>query len=518
MHYITSSDRHQISFGSLDEKISSDNPVRFIDHFVNSLDLDRLGYVYPKLKSEGRPPFHPTVLLKLYLYSYQNGLRSSRRIAKECTRNIELQWLLGKLTPNYHSIADFRKTNSQALRNTFKLFIDFLKHAELIGGELIAIDGTKVRASNSKKNNYSPKKIERHLAYIEHKTNEYLAQLEENDQAESKETIQEVAKKIEQLKTHKIRYELLQEQIEQSGETQVSTTDEDARALLVQGQVVEVSYNMQAAVDAKHKLVVATHTINKNDRNALYAISQATQHNLEQEALTVVADKGYHNGGQLRQCREQHIKTIVAHSEVVNSNDKGTTPEYMVTQFKYNKEEDSYTCPQGETLTTKGTWHKKTRERDSYLFKKYRTPKCKTCSVKHLCTGRQKGGREIERSEYAEAVEANNKRYHEHYTIYRKRQEINEHIFGTIKRKWGYHYTDLRGLEKVNGEHSLIMLVYNMTRVRNILTPSKLIELLKTWKPNYKGILVHLQNRLKAKRLERIYFFSREHLLQKIAA
>lgn len=390
MHYIPSTDRHQLSFGNLDEKVAADNPARFIDSFVDSLDLDQLGYVYPKLKSEGRPPFHPTVFLKLYLYGYQNGIRSSRRLARECSRNIELQWLLGNLNPNYHSIADFRKTNSKALRNTFKLFIDFLKHADLIGGELIAIDDTKVRASNSKKNNYSPKKIERHLAYIEDKTNEYLAQLDTNDQAESNDKTKGIQAKIERLKTHKIRYELLQEKIEQSGETQVSTTDEDARALLVQGQVVEVSYNMQAAVDAQHKLVVATHTINKNDRNALHAIATETQQNLDQKELTIVADKGYHNGGQIQQCQDQQITTIVAHSEVVNSNEKGTTPDYIVTKFIYNNETDTYTCPQGETLTTKGTWHTKSREKYNYQFKKYRTPACATCAVKHRCTGRQK--------------------------------------------------------------------------------------------------------------------------------
>jgi transposase len=395
MHYVNPTNRHQLTFGSLEERVATDNPVRFIDAFVDTLDLSKLGFVCTTLKSEGRPPFHPKVFLKLYLYSYQNGLRSSRKMAKECTRNVELQWLIGELCPNYHSIADFRKINSPALRNTFKLFVDFLKHADLIGGEHIAIDGTKVRASNSKKNNYSPKKIERHLEYIEAKTNEYLSLLDANDQAESSETISAVEEKIARLKTQKIRYELLKDKLEQSGETQISTTDEDARALLVQGQVVEVSYNMQAAVDEKHKLVVATHTINKNDRNALHAIAKETQHNVGKKELTVLADKGYHNGGQLQQCQDDGISTIVAHSEVVNSNDKGTTPDYLVTRFIYNKENDTYICPQGETLSTKGTWHKKTRERDSYMFKKYRTQQCKTCPVKHLCTGRQKGGREL---------------------------------------------------------------------------------------------------------------------------
>ena len=411
MHYIIPINRQQITFGSLEEKVAADNPVRFIDAFVDTLDLSKLGFVCTTLKSEGRPPFHPKVFLKLYLYSYQNGLRSSRKMTKECSRNVELQWLIGELCPNYHSIADFRKINSTALRNTFKLFVDFLKHADLIGGELIAIDGTKVRASNSKKNNYSPKKIERHLEYIEAKTNEYLSLLDANDQAESSDSIREVEEKIARLKTQKIRYELLNDKLEQSGETQISTTDEDARALLVQGQVVEVCYNMQAAVDNKHKLVVATHTINKNDHNALSHIATEAQTNLQTTAITVLADKGYNNARQIQNCQQAGITTVVAQQEIVNSNDKGTTPDYLVTHLVYNKETDTYTCPKGQTLHTTGKWHNKQRDNKTHQFKKYRTHACKTCAALQLCTGKADKRREIERSEYAQATELNNKNY-----------------------------------------------------------------------------------------------------------
>lgn len=167
MDYIQSHNRNQMRMNCLEEQIEADNQVRFIDAFVEKLDLIALGYIVSKLSNEGRPPFAPQVFLKLYLYGYLNGMRSSRRLERECKRNIELQWLLGELSPNYHSIADFRKVNGQALRNTFKLFVCFLKDIQLIGGHTIAIDGTKVRAHNSKKNNYSPKKIERHLSYIE---------------------------------------------------------------------------------------------------------------------------------------------------------------------------------------------------------------------------------------------------------------------------------------------------------------------------------------------------------------
>ena len=506
MDYIQPVDRYQVSFGSLEEQIEPDNAVRFIEAFVEQLDLKQLGYNFNILKTEGRPPFHPKVFLKLYLYGYLNGIRSSRRLEKECKRNIELHWLLAQLSPNYHSIADFRKVNSKALRNTFKLFVLFLKEAELIGGKTIAIDGTKVRAHNSKKNNYNPKKLERHLNYIEEKTNEYLNQLETNDAEENNLNITKVNEKLARLKETKINYELLQDKLAESKEPQISTTDEDARALLVQGQVVEVCYNMQAAVDEQHKLIIATHTINRNDRNAMSAIAIEAKQNLQAETFTAILDKGYHNGREIQQCKDNNIVTICAQQEIVNSNEKGTTPDYLVTKFIYNETEDTYTCPQGNILRTQGTWHHKQRTERStgYQFKKYRTPDCKTCPVKHLCTGKAKGGREIERSEFAKAVEENAQRYKANKELYRKRQEINEHIFGTIKRKWGYNYTDLNGLEKVNGEHSLICLVYNIKRTINILGFEKLMEKLRNWKPNYKGILWRIQKLLQ---LEPFYAF-----------
>jgi hypothetical protein len=293
------------------------------------------------------------------------------------------------------------------------------------------------------------------------------------------------------LKGNKIRYEQLEEKLKASGEPQISTTDSDARALLVQGQVVEISFNLQAAVDAKHNLVVATHTINKNDRSALSAIAIEAKENLKIETYTALVDKGYHNGKQIEICKQANITTIVAQPEQGKSNQNGTTKDYLVAQFQYNQDTDTYTCPQGETLKTTGSWHKKTTDRDSYNFKKYRTPKCKTCPVQHLCTSRA-SGREIDRSQYADAVAENNKRYDENPQLYRKRQEINEHIFGTIKRQWGYNHTNLTGLEKVNGEHSLIMLVYNIKRSINILGVPDLITKLKKWNSPYKAKVLFL--------------------------
>ena len=350
MQYIQGISRNQLQMASLEDKINTDNPVRFIDAFVSFIDLKKVGFEPKTLKKEGRPSFQTEVFLKLYLYGYLNGVRSSRRLEKECFRNIEVQWLLEDMRPNYHTICDFRKDNPKALKQLFKLFVSFLKNADLIAGETIAIDGTKSRAHNSKKANFNQKKIDKHKEYIDTKSQEYLDQLEQNDVNENPIAIKNIQQKIARLKQNKIKYELLEEQLKTSGEPQVSTTDPDARALLVQGQVVEVSYNIQAAVDNKYNLVVATHTINRNDKNALAAIAKEAKENLEVETFTVLVDKGYHNGRELNTCKQNNITTIVAVPDQGKSNENGTQPEYFVSNFVYNKEQNTYTCPQGQTL------------------------------------------------------------------------------------------------------------------------------------------------------------------------
>jgi transposase len=396
MEYIQGISRNQLQVASLEDTISQENPVRFIDAFVAGIDLVKIGFIQRVLKTQGRPSFDTKVFLKIYLYGYLNGIRSSRRLEKECLRNLEMQWLLEAIVPNYHSISDFRKDNPKALKQLFKVFVSFLKDADLVAGETIAIDGTKSRAHNGKKANFNQKKIDKHLSYIEAKTEEYLNALDQNDVQENTTTVTNIQQKIARLKQNKIKYELLEEELKTSGEPQVSTTDAQARALLVQGQVVEVSYNIQAAVDDKYKLIVATHTINRNDKNALSAIAIEAKENLAVETFTTLVDKGYHNGREIETCKNHNIITIVAQPDQGKSNENGTQAEYLVSKFTYNKQENTYTCPQGQTLTTTGSWHKKTRdtENTSYLFQKYRTPACKTCQVKELCTSR-KAGREL---------------------------------------------------------------------------------------------------------------------------
>ena len=243
-------------------------------------------------------------------------------------------------------------------------------------------------------------------------------------------------------------------------------------------------------MDAKHNLVVATHTINRHDRNALSAIAIEAKENLKIGTYTALVDKGYHNGREIEACKQANITTIVAQPEQGKNNER-ITENYLISKFQYDPITDTYTCPQGETLKTTGHWHKKTTDRENYKFKRYRTPKCRECPVKHLCTSRM-AGRDMDRSQYADALEENNKRYHENPQLYRKRQEINEHIFGTIKRQWVYNHTNLIGLEKVNGEHSLIMMVYNIKRSNNIQGVPDLIAKLKKWNSPYKTKVLFL--------------------------
>jgi transposase len=487
MAYILGVSRQLQQRFCFEDWVSEDNPVRFVDAFVEKLELDKLGFVMaPPKKCEGRPSFALQVFLKLYLYGYLNGIRSSRRLERECGRNMELQWLLNGLVPNYHSIADFRKVNPEAFQATFKLFVGFLRHSDLVSGEVIAIDGTKIRASNSKKNNFSAKKLDRLQEYTDTRLQDFFSALAQNDKSdENQEEIDNIKAKIKRLKERKLVYNKLQSQLDDSDDPQVSTTDKDARALLFHGQVVEVGYNVQAAVDARFKLVIGTHTINRNDRNEMTYMAQESLTNLASNSFTALLDKGYHTGKELEKTQLLGVKTVVAMPLVINSNLKGTTPDYLVTKFTYNKETNTYTCPQNKILTTSGTWHTKKRGKYTHLFQKYRTPACKDCAFKGLCTGRKKGGREIERSEYAEAVEQNRMNFEANKDLYKQRQEINEHIFGTLKRFLGFYYTNLRGLEKVNGEMSLIMTVYNMKRVQNIFKFEDLMDKLATWVPNY---------------------------------
>lgn len=500
MQYIQGNSRHQTYFSTLENQVSADNPVRLIDCFVDKLDLLKLGFAKTVHSSEGRPPFAPQVLLKLYLYGYLNKIRSSRKLEKECSRNIELQWLLQNLNPNYHTIADFRKGHAQPLQSMFRLYVQFLIDAGLLGKTTIGIDGSKFKAVNSKKNNYNQKKIDKHRQFIEDKTTKYLQQLDELDKEENncdelaikKEKIKEG---LQKLKERSIKYDALQQQLDATTDKQISTTDTDSRSILITKSIVEVAYNVQNAVDDKHNLIVHTQATNINDGKALHNAAAQAKDNLQlpkEKELMVLADKGYHTGAELLQCQKDNMITHVAYKEQPSV--KHIANEFLAESFVYNNANDTYTCPAGAILTSLGTWHNKKGEagETSYRFKTYRTDACKACPLKNQCTKLPK--RIVQRSEFQDAVDVNDKNIKQNPQYYKRRQSICEHPFGSIKRHWGYTHTLLKGLQKVNGEMNLIMFCYNFMRAKNILGFEKMIQAIQSWQPNYDKIICPLRN------------------------
>jgi len=494
--------REQISMFCVETLISADNPVRVIDLFVDQLDLNKLGFSKTICKQEGRPPYYSKDILKLYYYGYLNRIRSSRKLETECERNVEVWWLMRQLRPAYHTIADFRKNNSDALKKAFKTFVSFLKGEDMFSKELIGIDGTKLRAQNNKKNNFNEDKLKKHLANIEEKIETYIKELDDCDAAEDKQASElkkkEVRQKLDILKERKQNYEQLNKELIESETTQISTVDKESRLLTVKDNIAEVSYNIQAVSDSKHSIIVEFDTINESDQHQLSPMACKAMEALGVQEITAEADKGYHVGKQLQACKENGITTLVAYPER-NTRAKQIDTAYQTDKFIYNAINDTYSCPQGAMLTTNGeSYEKKRKNRTTYLIKRYSTPQCKCCPAKHLCTA-AKQGRQIERSEYQEVINENNKRVDLNGAIYKKRQQISEHPFGTIKRGWGYSYTLLRGIKKVNGEMAIIFTMYNLRRAMSILGVTELINRLKKWKPAYYALKIGLIKALYAR-------------------
>jgi len=502
MQFIQGQQRNQTYFATLEDQVAADNAVRLIDAFIDKLDLQQLGFSKTIPNSEGRPAFAPQVLLRLYLYGYLNKIRSSRKLERECSRNIELQWLLQNLQPNYHTISDFRKLHAQSLQFLFRLYVHFLSEAGLLGKTTIAVDGSKFKAVNSKKNNYSQKKIDKHQQFIKDKAEKYLQELDELDkqeQTKSKDDLdikrENIKQGLEKLKERTIKYDSLQQELNNTTDKQISTTDPDSRSILITKSIVEVAYNVQNVVDDKHNLIVQTQATNTNDGKALHKSSIQGKQNLQlqkEETIIVLGDKGYHTGAELQQCQEDNMITHIAYKEQPGV--KHIANEFLVESFDYDKATDSYRCPAGATLTSLGTWHNKKGEANetSYRFKTYRTTACKGCLLKSQCTKLNK--RIIQRSEYQDAVDINDNNIKQNPHYYKRRQAIVEHPFGTIKRHWGFTYTLLKSLQKVNGEMNLIMFCYNFLRTKNILGFQKMLETINNWQPDYSKIVCALKN------------------------
>jgi len=471
MRYIQPFDRTQapLFVGSLEEQLEQDNEVRLIDAFVNSLNFKDIGFKVDHIEN-GRPAYHPATLLKLFLYGYLNSIRSSRVLEKECKRNTEVKWLLGELQPDHNTISNFRRDNSKAIRAVFQQTVTTAKQFGLIGGKLIAGDSTKLRAQNSKKNNYNPKKIERHLAYIENKLQAYEAELAaaDGDADATKHAKDGIAKQ----KAHKAKYEALSQELERTGQEQISTTDPDSRQLITRNNITEVGYNVQTTVDAQHNLPIDYLVTNTNDSKAMGNMLERSIKVLGAKPHQALYDKGYHTGSEFKRAHELGIEVLVAIPAVASH---APNPAYDVEYFEYLVSEDAYRCPAKQLLTTNGRWYNKDRGKSTVHVKHYKTIACANCPFKTDCTANKKG-RLIERPENAELVEANKKRMEVNKELYRKRQAIVEHPYGVIKRNWGFGYIiTKRGQERASSDVGLMFLTYNLRRLFN-LVPENLLK------------------------------------------
>ena len=434
---------------SLDEYLTPDNPVRFIDAFVDQLDLQVLGFGRAVAASTGRPAYHPGDLLKLYIYGYLNRIRSSRLLERESHRNLELFWLLKKLTPDFKTIADFRKDNLQPLQKVCRTFTLLCKELELFGGELIAIDGSKFKAWNTRKRNWNDEKLARALQEIDEKISSYLHELDAQDsQAPSPPRLSasELQTRIDQLRVRQEQYQALREQLAASGEGQISLTDPDSRSMSI-GQGVEICYNVQVVTDAKNKLIVAHDVTNDpTDSDQLAPMAIGAKEVLGVETLEATADMGYAHGEQVKQCESANIVAYVPKPHTSRNQRKG---RFTKDDFRYDVINDSYICPNDAVLTFRFQTTEKGRD-----TRYYATRACGTCPIKAKCT-ENKRGRRIRRWADEHILEEMEQRVKARPEILRQRKELVEHVFGTMKRHLHHGYFLLKTLPKVRAEFSL---------------------------------------------------------------
>ncbi|MBI4429444.1 MAG: IS1182 family transposase [Ignavibacteriales bacterium] len=476
MEHITGIPREQLTIfpEAIEDYIAEDNPVRFIDAFVHSLDLSTFGFQKADVADTGRPPYHPSDLLKLYIYGYLNRVRSSRRLERETQRNLEVMWLLKKLTPDHKTISDFRKDNGQAIRAVCCQFVLLCQRLDLFGAELVAIDGSKFSASNANRRNFTKAKLQVLIQKIDATVSGYLETLETADREEAPPLhydAQALREKIASLKERSAEYHKLLNSLKEQGETQVSLTDPDSR-MMSDGGKRDVAYNVQLAVDNKHKLIVEHEVTNEpNDRTLLAPIAKKAKEVLAVDHLEVCADKGYWSGTAVRECEEHKIVTYIPeHGSTGTRKSNIPTPEYAHTQFHYDKERDMFICPQNQELARyTRTWvHGRWRY-------EYRTPACLRCPAKLLCTA-DKGGRRMYRSGVEDMLQRLRDRVARYPDKVKQRQMLSEHPFGTLKHGWNQRYFLLRGLHKVRTEMSLSVLAYNMRRAMNILSVAMLMR------------------------------------------
>jgi len=489
MEFIKGEDRKQTVLfpDSIEDYIEENSAVRVIDAFINSLDLSELKFTRYEPNETGRPPYDPKDMLKLYVYGYMNRIRSSRRLETESKRNLEVIWLLQKLTPDHKTIANFRKDNKKALKSVFRSFSELCVKLDLYGKELAAVDGSKFKAVNSKERNFTKDKLKDRLERIGEKIEEYMAELESTDRnedvVEQKKTAAEINGIIKDLKDRKETYRLMTEELEKTGETQISLTDPESRLMPMNGKM-DVCYNVQTAVDAKHKLIVDFEvTNNANDINQLTPMAEKVMETLEMEKITVTADKGYNSASDIAAATLMGVDVHVAGADIqiCIPTQEQETEHAEITSYEngkcvYLKDRNIALCPMGKVLYPQ--FYKESK--GEAVFQN--SAACKQCACR--CTKEARAFRYqfvMKESEFTkeyrdEGLEVKQVRIKPKKEIVAQRKCIAEHPFGTIKRGMDAGYCLLKGKVKVTAEFSLIFLAYNIKRVINILGSKKLID------------------------------------------
>ncbi|WP_334077415.1 IS1182 family transposase [Paenibacillus sanfengchensis] len=466
MPFIEGEDRHQIYLfpNTLDDFVEEENPVRVIDAYVDSLTLEELGFQIYSGSKAGQKPYRREELLKLYLYCYMNGIRSSRKMESETKRNIELMWLIGKLQPDHGTLSAFMKSNQTAIKKLFKEFTLMLKGFGLIDGRLVAIDGTKIKANCSKKKHFNDNIISKKLEHIDEKIDAYLRDFLTEDNRLKK---QEITEKLEVYQERMHELQVMKQELKETGEKQLCVSDSDAKSMKNNGKH-EVCFNVQTVVDSKYKLIVDCDTVNDvNDQGQLSNMSKKIKQVFRDQKSTILADTGYYNYLEI-------IGVVDESTELLIKPQKGKQNKvasgFDKENFEYDAVNNRYICPLGYELPFK--WNGK---QDGKEYRRYTCEAFDICGQKDLCTS-AKGGRSVTRLKDEELIEqiAENTRSQSH--IYKQRGAIVEHPFGTIKRHWGYTHFLTRGLASVGTETNLICLAYNLKRIIKIKGVNELVR------------------------------------------
>ena len=470
--FIKGENRHQSTLfpESLDEYIHEENPVRVIDVFVDELDLSELGFQGVIPKETGRPSYHPSTMLKLYAYGYLNRIQSSRRLERETQRNVELMWLTERLTPDFKTIADFRKNNGKGIQNVCRQFIDLCRHLELFTDAVVAIDGSKFKAVNNRDQNFTKAKMAKRMEKTEENIARYLNQLDKADSEDSSSTPtkQEIEEKIVNLKGQMCKLKTLEEQRKQSPDQQVSLTDPDSRSMTsgAKGKAL-VGYNLQAAVDIKNHLIVSHKMTNKgSDRDQLCDAASLAQKAMGKKNMTILADKGYYKGEEILAVTELGMKPLVPKALTSGSKKLG---RFGKQDFQYVAEKDEYQCPAGQALT-----YRCISEERGMKLKIYWSNACQDCTIKDTCTSGKE--RRIKRWEHEQVLDDMEVEFENHGNAMLLRKQTVEHPFGTIKYWMGATHFQMRTLKNVRTEMSLHVLAYNLKRVMSILGVKALTE------------------------------------------